>query len=126
MKPSILLPFMAMMCAPLYGAETAATPAEKLGAIVEKDAKFPPVVSYTMKNGLRLLILEKKFVPTVSFTMIFKVGNVDGQPGKTGLAHLFEHMAFKGTKTINSANFEKEKLLLEKVEAAAKEVIAEE
>ena len=41
---------------------------------------------------------------------------VDGTPGKTGLAHLFEHMAFKGTKTINSAGYEKEKILLEKVE----------
>ena len=125
MKSAILLPLV-MMCAPIYGSETAASPAEKLGATVEKDAKFPPVVSYTMKNGLRLLILEKKFVPTVSFTMIFKVGNVDGTPGKTGLAHLFEHMAFKGTKTINSAGYEKEKLLLGKVEKAAKAMIAEE
>ncbi len=125
MKSAILLPLV-MMCAPIYGAETAAAPAENAGATVEKDAKFPPVVSYTMKNGLRLLILEKKFVPTVSFTMIFKVGNVDGTPGKTGLAHLFEHMAFKGTKTINSAGYEKEKILLEKVEQAAKAMIAEE
>ena len=125
MKSAILLPLV-MMCAPIYGAETAPTPAESLGATVEKDAKFPPVVSYTLKNGLRLLILEKKFVPTVSFTTIFRVGNVDGTPGKTGLAHLFEHMAFKGTKTINSAGFDKEKVLLEKVEDAAKAVIAEE
>lgn len=126
MNSAILLPLMVMMCAPVYGAESAASPAEKLGAAVEKDAKFPPVVSYTLKNGLHLLILEKKFVPTVSFTMTFKVGNVDGAPGKTGLAHLFEHMAFKGTKTINSAGYEKEKLLLEKVEEAAKAMIAEE
>ncbi|MFA6434008.1 MAG: pitrilysin family protein [Elusimicrobiales bacterium] len=134
MKPTILLPLMVMMCAPVYGAEssapggsgTSSSPAEKLGAAVEKDPGLPPVVSYTLKNGLRLLILEKKFVPTVSFTMIFKVGNVDGAPGKTGLAHLFEHMAFKGTKTINSANYEKEKPLLEKVELAAEALIAEE
>lgn len=96
------------------------------GAAIETDAKFPPVVSYTLKNGLRLLILEKKFVPTISFTMIFKVGNVDGQPGKTGLAHLFEHMAFKGTRTINSAGYDKEKPLLDKVEEAAKALITEE
>ncbi len=120
-----LLPMLGMMCAPLYGAGTA-SPAEKLGAVIEKDPRFPPVVSYTLKNGLQLLILQKKFVPTVSFTMIFKVGNVDGQPGKTGLAHLFEHMAFKGTKTINSAGFEKERHALDKVEAAAKKMIAEE
>ncbi len=96
------------------------------GAAVEKDPKYPPVVSYTLKNGLKLLILEKKFVPTVSFTMMFKVGNVDGQQGKTGLAHLFEHMAFKGTKTINSAGYAKEKPALDQVEAAARDLIAEE
>ncbi|MBU2573086.1 MAG: insulinase family protein [Elusimicrobia bacterium] len=129
MKFTALIPCLLLLCAPLHaGAGTGddMTKLKKLGAEVEKDAKFPPVVSYTMKNGLRLLILEKKFVPTVSFTMIFRVGNVDGLPGKTGLAHLFEHMAFKGTKTINSAGFSKEKVLLEKVETAAKAMIAEE
>jgi predicted Zn-dependent peptidase len=58
--------------------------------------------------------------------MLFKVGNVDGQQGKTGLAHLFEHMAFKGTKTINSADYSKEKVALDAVEKAAKALIAEE
>ena len=96
------------------------------GASVEKDPKYPAVVSYTLKNGLKLLILEKHFVPTVSFTMIFKVGNVDGVQGKTGLAHLFEHMAFKGTKTINSTGYDKEKPALDKVEKAAQALIAEE
>ncbi|HOW90345.1 MAG TPA: hypothetical protein PL037_08675, partial [Elusimicrobiales bacterium] len=71
------------------GLSAAGTPV----ASVEKDPKYPPVVSCTLRNGLRLLILRKTFVPTVSFTMIFKVGNVDSPPGKTGLAHLFEHMA---------------------------------
>ena len=96
------------------------------GAAVETDPKYPPVVSYTLKNGLKLLILEKTFVPTVSFTMLFKVGNVDCPQGKTGLAHLFEHMAFKGTKTINSSGYEKEKIALDKVEIAAQALIAEE
>lgn len=96
------------------------------GASVEKDPKYPAVISYTLKNWLKLLILEKHFVPTVSFTMIFKVGNVDGTQGKTGLAHLFEHMAFKGTKTINSTGYEKEKPALDKVEKAAQALIAEE
>jgi len=101
-------------------------PALPRGASIEQDPKYPPVVSYTLANGLKLLILEKKFVPTVSFTMLFKVGNVDGQQGKTGLAHLFEHMAFKGTRTINSAGYAQEKPALDRVEAAAKALVAEE
>ncbi len=104
------------------GLSAAGTP----GASVEKDPKYPPVVSCTLRNGLQLLILRKTFVPTVSFTMIFKVGNVDSPPGKTGLAHLFEHMAFKGTRTVNSLCFEKEKPALDRVDAAALSVIEEE
>lgn len=127
MKMSLLLPSILLFCAPAYAAgDPKPSELEKMGASIEKDPKFPPVVSYTLKNGLRLLILEKHFVPTVSFTMMFKVGNVDNDQGKTGLAHLFEHMAFKGTKTINSAGYEKEKIALDKVETAAGAVIAEE
>lgn len=108
----------------LHAAEAQMTPEkisalEKMGAVVEKDPKYPPVVSYTMKNGLKLLILEKNFVPTISFTMMFKVGNVDNLQGKSGLAHLFEHMAFKGTKTINTSNYPEEKKILDKIEKTA-------
>lgn len=126
MKSLALIPALLLCCAPLYAAGAEKNDSLPPGAAVEKDPKYPPVVSYTLKNGLKLLILEKKFVPTVSFTMLFKVGNVDGQPGKTGLAHLFEHMAFKGTKTINSTGYDKEKVALDAVEKAAKALIAAE
>ena len=81
MKSLALIPALLLCCAPLYAAGAEKNDALPPGAAVEKDPKYPPVVSYTLKNGLKLLILEKKFVPTVSFTMLFKVGNVDGQPG---------------------------------------------
>ena len=125
MRFSLFLPCFLLFCQPSFAKEApgAGLPA---GASAETDPRYPPVVSYTLKNGLKILILEKHFVPTVSFTMIFKVGNVDGTQGKTGLAHLFEHMAFKGSKTINSTGYEKEKIALDKVETAAKSLIAEE
>lgn len=124
MKSLALLPLLLLCCAPLYaeGAGEGLPP----GATVEKDPKYPPIVSYTLKNGLKLLILEKKFVPTVSMTMTFKVGNVDTPPGKTGLAHLFEHMAFKGSKYMNTSDYASEKAVLDKIEAVAQELIAEE
>ncbi len=124
MRLSFFLPCLLLFCQPAAAKD--APGGVPSGASVETDPKYPPVVSYTLKNGLKLLILEKKFVPTISFTLVFKVGNVDGQQGKTGLAHLMEHMAFKGTKTINSAGYEKEKIALDKVEAAAKAMITEE
>ena len=89
---------------------------EKLKAVVEKNPEYPQVVYYKLKNGLKLLMLEKKFAPIVSFAMIFKVGNVDNIQGQTGLAHLFEHMAFKGTDKIGTRNWEKEKEILEKID----------
>jgi len=126
MKSLALVPVLLLCCAPLYAAD--GKPGETLppGAAVETDPKYPPVVSYTLKNGLKLLILEKKFVPTVSFSIAFKVGNVDCPQGKTGLAHLFEHVAFKGSKTVNTKDYAKEKIVLDKIETAAKAMIAEE
>lgn len=126
MKSLALLPALLLCCAPVYAAGGDKADSLPAGAAMEKDPQYPQVVSYTLKNGLKLLILEKTFVPTASFTMLFKAGNVDGQQGKTGLAHLMEHMAFKGTKTINSTGYEKEKIALDKVEKAAQAMIAEE
>jgi predicted Zn-dependent peptidase len=122
MKLTALLPLLLFCGSPLQAKDGALPP----GAVQETDPAYPPVVSYTLKNGLRLLILEKTFVPTLSFTMMFKVGNVDSPQGKTGLAHLFEHMAFKGTKKINATDFTKEKAALDRVEAAAQALAAEE
>ncbi|HAN04996.1 MAG: hypothetical protein A2X29_06490 [Elusimicrobia bacterium GWA2_64_40] len=87
---------------------------------------YPPVAARRLSNGLQVLVLEKKFVPTVSFALVFKAGNVDNAPGKTGLAHLFEHMAFKGTTSLNSAGYAAEKPALDRVEAAGQALIAEE
>ncbi len=98
------------------------TELKKLGANVETDPKYPQVISYKMKNGLKILMLEKKFAPTVSFTMMFKVGNVDNIQGQTGLAHLFEHMAFKGTKKIGTRNYSKEKEILDKIDKLETEI----
>ena len=126
MKSLAFMSALLLCCAPLSAANGEKMENLPAGASIEKDATYPPVVTYTLKNGLKLLILEKHFVPTVSFTTLFKVGNVDGQQSKTGLAHLFEHMAFKGTKTINSTGYEKEKVALEKVEKAAQALIAAE
>jgi predicted Zn-dependent peptidase len=95
---------------------------KKLNAYVETSTKYPPVIYYKLKNGMKLLIYEKKFAPVVSFTMMFKVGNVDNIQGQTGLAHLFEHMAFKGTDKIGTRNWSKEKEILEKIDSIYEEI----
>lgn len=64
------------------------------------------------------MVLERPDSPTVSFCMFIRTGGVDDETGKTGLAHMFEHMLFKGTKTIGTKNYAKEAPLLDQIDAA--------
>lgn len=75
------------------------------------------VVEHALSNGIRLLILERRFSPTVSIRMMFRTGSVDEVGGKTGLAHLFEHMMFKGTETLGTRDYAKEAPLLKEIDA---------
>src|SRR5690242_6251368 len=57
-----------------------------------------PVEKYEQKNGLTVLLHPDRSIPSVSIQQWFKVGSKDEVEGRTGLAHFFEHMMFKGTK----------------------------
>src|SRR5207249_12170287 len=77
------------------------------------------VLEHTYPNGLKLLILERHFSPTVSIRMMFRTGSVDEVSGKTGLAHMFEHMMFKGRSEEHTSELQSRfdlvcRLLLEK------------
>ena len=54
----------------------------------------------TLDNGMRFLIMQRGTAPVFSATLRFRVGSVDDPGGASGMAHLFEHMAFKGTSII--------------------------
>ena len=56
------------------------------------------VKAETLPNGLRVLVLENHKAPVVTFHIFYKVGSRNEQVGKTGLAHLLEHLMFRGTK----------------------------
>ncbi len=73
------------------------------------------VMSFTLENGLRVLMLRRHMSPTVSFYIRHRVGAVDDENGKTGIAHLLEHMLFKGTKTIGTRNFSEEEKVLRRI-----------
>jgi predicted Zn-dependent peptidase len=72
----------------------------------------------TLKNGFRALVVERPESPTVSFSMYIRTGGLDDEMGKSGMAHMFEHMLFKGTKTIGTTDYEKEKIILDQLDAA--------
>ena len=71
------------------------------------------VVEQRLANGLTVLMVERHQTPVVSLNMTFRVGGVNEQVGRTGLAHLYEHMAFKGTRTVGTKDYEKERPILE-------------
>jgi predicted Zn-dependent peptidase len=71
------------------------------------------VVEQKLTNGLTILMVERHQTPVVSLNMTFGVGGVNEQVGQTGLAHLYEHMAFKGTRTVGTKDFEKERPILD-------------
>ena len=76
------------------------------------------VTEFTLPNGLHFIVLERHEAPVVSFHTYVNAGSVDDPKGKSGLAHMFEHMAFKGTETIGTTNWPAEKQALARVEAA--------
>ncbi len=83
------------------------------------------VREYTLKNGMKLLLVERHTSPTVSAWIRFKVGSVDERSDERGLAHLLEHMLFKGTKTLGTTDYAAEKPLLDEIEATAQLMMAE-
>ena len=76
------------------------------------------LTEHKLKNGLTFLIYERPEAPVVSFYTHVDVGAAQEVPGITGLAHMFEHMAFKGTSKIGTTNYAAEKAALDKVDNA--------
>src|SRR6202167_591775 len=78
-----------------------------------------------LANEPTIVICERPEAPVFSFFTHVDVGSVQDPMGKTGLAHMFEHMAFKGTDTIGTRDYAGEKVALAKVEVAYAAYIAE-
>ncbi len=83
------------------------------------------VIEHTLKNGMKLLMVERHTSPTVSAWIRFRVGSVDERSDERGIAHLLEHMLFKGTTTLGTTNYAAEKPILDKIEATAQQLMAE-
>jgi predicted Zn-dependent peptidase len=78
-----------------------------------------------LDNGLTVVICERPEAPVFSFFTHVDAGSVQDPLGQTGLAHMFEHMAFKGTDKIGTKDYAAEKVALEKVEQTYAAYIAE-
>ena len=83
------------------------------------------VTEFTLANGLHFIVAERHEAPVVSFHTYVNAGSVDDPSGETGIAHMFEHMAFKGTETIGTVNWPSEKKALDAIEEAYDRLEAE-
>ncbi|OGP09294.1 MAG: hypothetical protein A2048_09940 [Deltaproteobacteria bacterium GWA2_45_12] len=74
-----------------------------------------PVKKIVLENGFTALLVSRPGAPVFSAYLRIKVGNVEESPGYSGLAHFFEHMAFKGTDKIGTKDYKQEEIILDRI-----------
>ena len=92
----LLVLLLSVAAAPLKNSQSASGQ-----AAVEPAKSF--AVAYTefkLTNGLRIILAEDSSAPTYSLSITYNVGSRDERPGRTGFAHLFEHMMFQGSENV--------------------------
>src|SRR3979411_28071 len=67
------------------------------GALAQTTMTSEPPATFTLGNGLQVLVIPDHRTPVVTQMIWYKVGSADETPGKSGLAHFLEHLMFKGT-----------------------------
>ena len=76
--------------------------------VLPLSAQRVPVIEKTLSNGMSLLMVVRKDEPMIAGGWVAHVGSANEQPGITGIAHLFEHMMFKGTPTIGTKDYQRD------------------
>ncbi len=66
-----------------------------------------PLKYHKLKNGLQVCVVSNTKAPLISINLAYKVGSKDEVPGKTGLAHFFEHLMFEGSKNVPKGEFDR-------------------
>ena len=89
-------------------------------------AQEVPVEEVVLDNGMTILLLPRPGDPNVAAGWVAKVGSVYERPGITGVAHLFEHMMFKGTATIGTRNIEQDLQLIAELDQVKADIRVEE
>ncbi|MCA1581242.1 MAG: insulinase family protein [Acidobacteria bacterium] len=90
--------------APLSNASPAGPPGSSAAACPRIDV---PYTQFQLANGLNVILHEDHTVPLVAVDLWFRVGSAREKPGRTGLAHLFEHILFEGSSHVKPGEFDK-------------------
>ena len=120
--------FSAILCAIAIGVASLSFALSPVRAEVAPNTEVKSIESYlenfsdrisefSLRNGLKFIVLENHDAPVVSFVTYADVGGVDEPEGQTGVAHFLEHLAFKGTKDIGTSNYESEKRVLQELDS---------
>ena len=114
---ALLLPLaaFALAAAPFLPAQTPATTQDLASQQLSQFEKR--VTTKVLPNGLTLMVCERPEAPVFSFFTMVDAGDANDPGGQTGLAHMFEHLAFKGTQEIGTTDWAAEKVALARVEA---------
>lgn len=91
---------------------------------VSQDVKLD-VQEHVLSNGLKILMVQKPGVPRVVCHVYYKVGSINEKPGITGLAHLHEHMMFKGTKITGVTDFAADDALNKRIDELMDNILRE-
>ena len=83
------------------------------------------VEKFVLPNGATVLVLENHDVPVTHCITLARVGAANEEPGKSGIAHFLEHLAFKGTESIGTTNIKKEQKVIAESDAIFNLIIAE-
>ena len=80
---------------------------------------------HVLPNGMKFIIFERHDAPVFSGHIYVNVGSSDEVVGNTGISHVFEHMAFKGTTTLGTVDYKKEKSIMDKLDRVFDDLRAE-
>ena len=83
------------------------------------------VIEHHLSNGMTLLMYERHQAPIIACHLYVNAGSANDAPGQTGIAHITEHIAFKGTKTLGTTDYAAEKQQLDRLDALWQQIVAE-
>src|SRR4030095_3667963 len=106
MKIGVLGLLLALSSLPLAAQQIAQLPTPTSQVPNSQAPLEVPYRQFTLANGLNVILHQDKSVPSVTVNVWYHVGSANEKPGRTGFAHLFEHLMFEGSKNVKEGVFD--------------------
>jgi zinc protease len=106
MKTRVLVLLLALSSFPLAAQQTSQLPTSNSQLPRSQGPLEVPYRQFTLANGLNVILHQDKSVPIVAVNLWYHVGSANERPGRTGFAHLFEHLMFEGSGHVKEGDFD--------------------